>query len=203
MSEGKGKATSEFGTSAEAMEWVNGSRLDENSKSNIIQFIMNFPSLTFTRESDEYLDASESEHGLTLPSWLRDLRKVFAGFTDSMPARFIAYDEDCARFDIVHKIWYTFSLGDMGEDDVPLFVEYARMYPIGSWVENDRSYLAINLEDPQDQSIYEFAREDLMDSRMSGESPYPDAVFSSYPRMLSRLYQFKAPNGEIVQAANL
>ncbi|MFG3407496.1 hypothetical protein [Streptomyces sp. NPDC048142] len=203
MNEGEGNATSELGTSTEAMEWVNGSGLDEKSKSNLLKFIMNFPSLTFIRESDEYLDASESEHGVTLPPWFRDLRKIFAGFADSMPARFIAYDEDCARFDIAHKIWYTFSLGDMGEDDVPLFVEYAKIYPIGSWVENDRSYLAISLEDPQDRNIYEFAREDLADSRMIGESSYPDAVFSSYPRMLSRLYQFKAPNGEIVQAANM
>jgi hypothetical protein len=203
VNEGKGNATSELGTSTEAIGWVNGSDLDEKSKSHLLKFITNFPSLTFTRESDEYLDASESEHGVVLPPWLRDLRRVFAGFTDPLPARFIAYDEDCARFDIVHKIWYTFSLGDMSQDDVPLFVEYAKMYPIGSWVENDRSYLAISLEDPQDRNIYEFAREDLADSRMVGELPYPDAVFSSYPRMLSRLYRFKAPNGEIVQAANM
>ncbi|MFJ7187541.1 hypothetical protein [Streptomyces bacillaris] len=203
MSEGKGNATSELGGNTEAIEWVNGSTLDEKSKSNLIKFIMNFPSLTFIRDSDEHLDAKESEHGVTLPPWLRDLRKAFAGFADPMPARFIAYDEDCARYDIVHKIWYTFSLGDMSEDDVPLFVEYAKMYPIGSWVENDRSYLAINLEDPQDRNIYEFAREDLADSRVIDEPPYPDAVFGSYPRMLSRLYQFRAPSGEIIQATNM
>lgn len=203
MNENKGNAASEQGTSTEAMEWVNGSGLDEQSKSNLLQFIMNFPSLTFFRESDEYLDTIESEHGITLPPWLRELRKEFAGFTDPMPARFISYEDDCARFDIVHKIWYMFSLGDMGEDDKSLFIEYAKIYPIGSWVENDRSYLAVSLEDPQDRSIYEFAREDLSDSRMAGETPYPDAVFNSYPRMLSRLYQFKAPNGDVVQAVNM
>jgi len=203
MNEREANATPEFGTSTEAMGWVSGSDLDEESKSNLLKFIMNFPSLTFTRESDEYLDAVESEHGLTLPPWLRHLRKTLAGFTDPMPARFIAYDDDCARFDIVHKIWYTFSLGDMSEDDKPLFMEYAQMYPIGSWVENDRSYLAINLEDPQDRNIYEFAREDLSDSQTMGESPLPDAVFSSYPRMLSRLYQFKATNGVLMQAVHM
>ncbi|MFF2188045.1 hypothetical protein [Streptomyces sp. NPDC058155] len=192
-----------LGTSTEATTWVNNSGLSDEFKSNLVTFIDNFPTLVFTQESDDYLNGVESVCGLTIPLWLRDLRKVLAGVDTSMPARFIAYDGDCSRFDIVHKIWYTFSLGDMSDDDRAIFVDYAKMYPIGSWVENDRSYLAVNLEDPQDRSIYEFAREDLVDAQYEGVSSYPDAVFSSYPRMLSRLYQFKSPNGDVLQAVHM
>lgn len=192
-----------LGTDSEALAWVAASGLDRETKEDLVSFIDNFPGQTFHQETDGYLDGIEARDGVTLPGWLSELRKTLAGMHTSTPARFLEYDEDCARFDLVHKVWYTFTLGDMAGDDHSLFMEYAKLYPIGSWAENDRSYLAVNLEDPHDPSIYEFAREDLLDNFLDGAPSRPDSVFKSYSRMLSRLHQFQSPDGDFIQAANM
>ncbi|QKW48826.1 hypothetical protein [Streptomyces buecherae] len=190
------------GTSAEATSWVSQSNLTKTAKNELATFTRNFPSLAFRKETEAYLDMVERRDGLRIPSWLREIRLVLGYAETPMPARFSAYDHDCARADIVQKVWYKFGLGVMASDDRSVFMEFAKLYPIGSWVENDRSYLAISLEDDSDQKIYECAREDLIDNLADDEPPYGsiDVVFDTYPRMLSRILAFKSPEGDILYA---
>ncbi|MFI1259214.1 hypothetical protein ACH4U6_36630 [Streptomyces netropsis] len=107
-----------LGTDSEARAWVAASGLDRETKEDLVAFIDNFPGLTFYQETDGYLDGIEARDGVTLPGWLRELRRTLAGMRTSMPARLIEYDGDCARFDIAHKVWYTFTLGDMAGETI-------------------------------------------------------------------------------------
>jgi hypothetical protein len=195
-----------IGDSSDAVAWVQGSHLNGESKRDLVAFIENFPTLNFVREPDEYLDMVEGRDGVVLPSWLRDMRKVLAFVYPPALVRFTSYDYDCGSFDYVDRIWYHFELGDMSKDDHDLFMQFAGMYPIGSWVESEESYLAVNLADRQDGRIYEFARENVQDDMRDGEASAfgsTDEAFDSYPRMLSKIVELRHADGNSFQALHL
>ncbi|MEU4499752.1 hypothetical protein [Streptomyces sp. NPDC024089] len=177
------------GTATEAAEWVNTSPLSPHHKQNLLQFVNKFPSLTFTKDSEQFLQDLEIKDGLKLPPWMRKIRKTLSFTYPPMCVRFDDYDFFTPRSDDVEDIWYMMDLGYMREGQRTLFVEKAHHYLLGGWEDSDLSYLGINTISPQDEKIYEFASEDVIDKILDG-NPAEDSIypaFESYSSMLSHI----------------
>jgi hypothetical protein len=73
---------------------------------------------------------------------------------------------------------------------------------MGSWWGTDRSYLAVDLKDPSDRRIFEFASEDLLDNSIDGRpvrgSVYP--IFDSYAQFLAHVVEARLPDGTLLRA---
>jgi len=189
------------GNSTEAAAWVEESTLPGEQKGELLRFVANFPSLRFSKEDDELFDRLEETDQVTLPRWLRDVRKTLTFVYPAMRVRVDDYTHLCPRSDAVEKVWYELRLGYADEEQRELFFDEAQVYPIGSWWGTDRSYLAVDLENPADERIFEFASEDLLDNSIDGRpvrgSVYP--VFDSYAQFLAHIVEGELPDGTVVR----
>ncbi|MEV8333847.1 hypothetical protein [Streptomyces niveus] len=192
------------GTAQQATEWVNASALSLQDKRNLLSFVEKFPSLAFTKDDDRFLRDLGVKDGVQLPSWMFQIRKTLSFTYPPMFVRFDDYDFFTPRSDDVEDIWYMMDLGYMREGQRNLFVKKARIYLLGGWEDSDLSYLGFSTEDVQDERIYEFAGDDIMDNSLDetpvGNSIYP--AFESYSSMLSHIVEVRLGEiGEIVVRA--
>jgi hypothetical protein len=202
MTEPKLKKNS--GNDEDATTWVQSSGLSEKDQADLLEFIQRFSSQTFFREDDELLDALELTNNVKLPLWFREMRKTLAGLDPSLQIRFSDYDQWLPRSDEVADAWYALKLGYVNDEERALIFDQAGCFPIGAWVGNDYSYLAINMQADNDQQILEFALSDLSDNIAEG-TPARASVrvaFDSYPRMLWRIAQGKLPNEQPVDPSS-
>ncbi|HEV8561816.1 MAG TPA: hypothetical protein VGR06_36300 [Actinophytocola sp.] len=188
------------GDRADAESWVEASDLGAEHKADLRQFIANFSALEFVRDHDELYDELEAADQVTLPRWLRQVRTTLAFVHPPMRVRVDDYIHLCPRSESVEKVWYELRLGYADEEQRELFHDEAEVYPIGSWWGTDRSYLAIDLKDHDDERIFEFASEDLLDNSIDGRpvrgSLYP--VFDSYAQFLAHIVEGRRPDGTMV-----
>jgi hypothetical protein len=200
MTESELKKHRILGNSKDAKTWVQSSGLSENDKSDLLEFIQRFSSQTFFREDDELLDTLELTNNVKLPLWFREMRKTIAGVDPSIQVRFSDYDHWLPRSDEVADAWYALKLGYINDEERALMFDQAGCFPIGAWVGNDYSYLAINMQADNDQQILEFALSDLSDNIAEGTPARASvrAAFDSYPRMLWRIAQGRLSDEQLV-----
>lgn len=189
-----------LGHSEDAASWVRSSSLAEYSMQSYLQFIRRFCKLTFYKEDDNVLDREEQIFRVRLPLWLRESRKTLTSVLphEQVRVRFDSFDHWSAQEDSLSDAWYTFGLIGTRESTGPGVIEGDRLlFPIGEWLETGYSTLAINLADPEDQSVYEYDRQDL---REEGRL-VPGAVrvvFESYASLYSHIVALELENGEII-----
>ena len=186
-----------LGTAADAIAWLEGSPLPEDQRQLLARFTERFSTLTFARETDESLDRMAAAEGIEVPAWYRAVRTTLAFVHPPMRVRFDDYDRLGPRSDNVEDIWYELQPGYADSEQRGLFRDQARCYPIGRWFGTDQSYLAVNLEDPADERIHEFAAEDLRDNLYDGKPARASVyvAFDSYASMLDHIAEGELPDG--------
>ncbi|MFE6775595.1 hypothetical protein [Streptomyces sp. NPDC057676] len=119
-----------------------------------------------------------------------------------MLARFDGYDYDCSKSDLTTPIWYRIELGNTGDEEMEMFTGPAHSYTVGSWYGSDRSYLAVDLANPDDERIFEFTGEDVFSAHIAGEPADASiqAAFESYSSMLARVIELKTQDGTVLRA---
>jgi hypothetical protein len=86
-----------------------------------------------------------------------------------------------------------------------LFLDGAGCYPILSATNEVQYLLAASLIAPEDERVFGFCDEDVMDNVDDGE-PGTDSVdpaFDSYPSMLAHIVECRLPDGTVVLARDL
>jgi len=192
-----------IGDSAAATAWVVTSSLPLSSKQPILSFIRRFPTLSFYRDNSARLDAIESEQGIILPQWLREIRQTF-GFVTAPDFFVLVRFDHRARHPSreIDTLWYSLGLrgyGNNHEERALLeSIDEIRPYPIGEG-ESSESTLAINLVAEMDQHVYEFNAEYLAEDASDG-LPLKESVtevFSSYAEMFGHITALQfVPHGE-------
>lgn len=191
------------GDAATATTWIEESALTDDDKAALRRFVARFPSLTFVKEDDAQLNQYEETDGVTLPPWFRETRSTLAYTVPGAQVRVDGFGwDESPRADEQDTHWYEVEPGYVNEENRETMFDLARVYPIAQWFANDRSYLAVDLEDPSDRRILEFALEDLWDDEAKGEplreSTFP--AFSSYADLLGHVVAVKLPDGTVIEA---
>ncbi|MFF5971221.1 hypothetical protein ACFY7C_06795 [Streptomyces sp. NPDC012769] len=193
----------EIGDAAAAASWVENSSVPEEDKEAFRHFIGRFPSLRFAREDDVLLDHYEAVDQVELPAWFRESRATLATIAPYSLLRIDAFRFDGSPRETPGQEYYEISPGYINEEIRDLLLGHARVYLFGQWFASDRSCLAIDLENPEDRRIFEFALEDMYDDeaedRPLRESLTP--VFASYADLLGHIVEVRLPNGDVVTAA--
>ncbi|MCQ6245779.1 hypothetical protein [Streptomyces malaysiensis] len=197
------EGASVIGNSNEAINWVDGSSLSSEYKELLLRFVRRFPSMMFVKDRDSrLLREVESKEGLLLPDWFHEVRQTLCFVEPRMQVRFDDFDSYTPRADYLDEIWYSVGLISMGDEQRRLFVEEARVCPMAEWVEENRSFLAVQLNNPGDTRVHEFSAPDLLDNVLDGKpagiSVHP--AFDSYPSMLSHVTAGKLPDGTVIKA---
>ncbi|MFJ8579959.1 hypothetical protein [Micromonospora sp. NPDC093277] len=191
------------GDAAAARSWIEQSTLPDEDKAGLRRFVDHFPSLTFVREDNAALSHYEETDEVTLPPWFRETRSALAFTVPGAQVRVDGFRwDDSPRSDDQEDHWYEVEPGYVNEENRETMFDLARLYPIGQWFANDRSYLAVDLEDVSNRRILEFALEDLWDDEAKGEplreSTFP--AYSSYADFLGHVVAVKLPDGTLVEA---
>ncbi|MFF5089082.1 hypothetical protein [Streptomyces niveus] len=191
-----------LGDSRAAKSWIRDSDLPQQHKQNFTRFVDRFPSLTFTRDSDESLARIESRDGLVLPSHIRRSRRVVAFVEPPLLALFDGYDYECNKSHSEVDIWYSLGPGEAGEEVVADFMDGAHSYVVGAWHGSDNSYLSIDTLHVEDERIFEFAGDDLAFALIEEDSVEGliEPAFESYSSMLSRIVALRTWEGEVLRA---
>jgi hypothetical protein len=193
-----------IGDAAAATSWIENSELSKEDKAALRRFVNRFPSMHFAREDDAQLDHHEKVDQVTLPAWFRASRSTLAAIEPNSRLRIDAFRFNGSPRETPSKEYYEISPGYINEEIRELLYSNAHIYLIGQWFGTDRSCLAIDIQDPVDQRIFEFAMEDLYDDEIANrplrESLSP--VFASYADLLAHIVEVRLPDGEVVTAAN-
>lgn len=203
MTDATGDGSPITGDAAAARSWIEESGLPDEDKAALRRFVDRFPSLTFTKEEDTALSCYEATDEVTLPPWFRETRATLAFTVAGAQVRVAGFRwDDSPRADDQADHWYEVELGYVNEENRETMFDLAHLYPIGQWFANDRSYLAVDLADPTDRRILEFALEDLWDDEANGEplreSTFP--AYASYADFLGHVVAVKLPDGGLVEA---
>lgn len=186
-----------------ARSWIAASALSEEQKTALLTFVQRFETLTFVKEDDILLDHYEEVDGVTIPAWFRKVRKTVAGIEQAKRVRLGSFAHELSpRSDSLDKLWYELWPGYINEEQQELIRDKAHVYPIGGLWDTDRSYLAVDLKDPSNTQILEFALEDFMDNDYDG-IPLRDSsfvVFDSYAQLLANIAAIQLPDGTEIKA---
>lgn len=192
-----------IGNADEAIRWVDNSPLSSEYKELLLRFVRRFPSMMFVKDhGSRLLREAERREGLALPAWFHEIRQTLRFVEPRMQVRFDDFDSYTPRADYLDEIWYSVGLISMGDEQHKLFVEEARVCPMAEWVEENRSFLAVQLDNPGDARVHEFSAPDLLDNVLDGKpagiSVHP--AFDSYPSMLSHVTAGRLPDGTVIEA---
>lgn len=190
------------GNASTAASWVWDADLPQDHKRNYSRFIERFPSFTFIRDTEDSLDAAESNHGVVLPPHLRRLRSTLAFVCPPLLVQFDSYDYKIEMSETEVEIWYAISLGQAGDETLAAFLEHAHGYVVGGWHGSDDSYLMVDIRNIDDERIFECGGDDLAFAVEDG-SPVRNIVkpaFASYSSMLSHVVAMRTWEGEITRA---
>lgn len=186
-----------------ARSWINDSTLPDDDKAALRRFVDRFSTLDFDRDDDDALRGYEETDKVALPPWFRDVRATLAYVTEGALVRVSAFRfDESPRADEQADQWYEIAPGYINDENRETMHDLAQLYPIAQWFANDRSYLAIDLADPDDHRILEFAIEDLWDDEAKGE-PLRESTFyayASYADLLDHIVAVRLPNGTVIEA---
>ncbi|MFB6987387.1 hypothetical protein [Streptomyces sp. NPDC056304] len=187
-----------------ATSWIEESRLPEEEKNALRRFVGRFPSLRFARDDNALLNRYEAVDQVMLPAWFRASRSTLATIDPYSLLRINDFRFGGSPRETPGQEYYEISLGYINEEIRELLFDQAHVYLIGQWFGTDRSCLAIDLENPEDRRIFEFAMEDLYDdedeSRPLRESLAP--VLASYADLLGHIVEVRLPDGDVVTATS-
>ncbi|MER7700950.1 MULTISPECIES: hypothetical protein [unclassified Streptomyces] len=190
------------GGASAAASWVWNADLSQDHKRNYSRFIERFPLSTFTRDTEDSLDATESNDGVALPPHLRRLRSALAFVHPPLLVQFDSYDYNIEMSEVEVEIWYALGLGQAGDETRAAFLEHAHGYVVGGWHGSDDSYLMVDIRNMDDERIFECGGDDLAYAVEDG-SPVKKIVkpaFASYSSMLSHIVAMRTWQGEITRA---
>ena len=192
------------GNAEEAKIWINSSKLTKTAKQALLRFIKRFPTLQFYKEDTELLNGVEASEQVKLPKWLRDIRQTLAYviYGKLVWVRFDQFDGWSPRSEQLEQIWYSLGLRGYNNDKQRDLISKDGLFPIGEWLETGRSTLAIKLDNPKDQRVYEYTEEDLWDNQYDQRLIFEsvNVVFNSYAEMLGHIVAFQLQNGEVIEA---
>lgn len=192
------------GTADEARTWVISSGLPEETKNALLRFINRFPKQLFYKQKVKLLEDIEAKHRVKLPEWLRAIRQTLAdvNYGKLVWVKFDEFDGWSPRSDEIDEIWYMVGLTGYANDEQRDLLINGALFPIGDWIETGRSTLAIKLDDPQNQQVYEYTEQDLWENLSDGFPVFESArvVFNSYAEMLGHIVALRLENGEIIEA---
>jgi hypothetical protein len=191
-----------LGTQEDAEAWISNSSLAVPTKDALFHFVHRFPTLTFYQEDTLFLDRQEESLNISLPPWLREIRQVLAFVLphNHVELQFDSFDHWSNHSENLDSIWYTFGLiGDSNPEQHFVIDEHRRLFPIGEWLQTGYSTLAIDIENPEDQRVYEY---DQQDKRSEGELEPGAArvVFDTYANLIGHIVSIRLENGEVIRA---
>lgn len=191
-----------LGDAGAAASWVWDTDLPQEHKRNFSRFIERFPSLTFTRDTEESLDAVESNDGVVLPPHIRRSRSALAFVHPALLVLFDRYDYEIDMSDSEVDIWYAIGLGQAGDETLADFLEHAHGYVVGGWHGSDDSYLMVDTRNADDERIFECGGDDLAYALEDGNSVSDiiEPAFTSYSSMLSHVVAMRTWKGEVTRA---
>lgn len=187
----------EYGNADLARDWVLASSLPAEDKHPLMRFIGRFPGLVFYREREASFRWEEAHKGIRLPAWWRELRAALAFVYPHSPVsvRLERFDRPSITSDRLGQVFYSFGLLGFPNIEQRGLVDGGRvLYPVADWLAGESSTLAINLADPEDQRVYEYAASSVS----SGGSLPPGAsrvVFERYADLVGRVVEV-APEGD-------
>ncbi|MEU5425990.1 hypothetical protein AB0H73_10330 [Streptomyces olivoreticuli] len=190
------------GDASAAASWVWDADLPQEHKRNFSRFIERFPLSVFTRDTEDSLDAAESNDGVVLPPHLRRFRSALAFVHPPLLVQFDFYDYKIDKSDSEVDIWYAIGLGQAGDETLAAFLEHAHGYVVGGWHGSDDSYLMVDTRNVADERIFECGGDDLAYALEYG-SPVGNIVepaFTSYSSMLSHVVAMRTWQGEVTRA---
>ncbi|WP_338932839.1 hypothetical protein WEB32_31070 [Streptomyces netropsis] len=175
--------------------------MDSTQKSQLNTFVQRFPSMTYARGSDEFLEFTERTNRVHISDSFRSIFNALILPGDFPDFRVATYTHWTPRTDNTHPIWYTGDWGYANDQERSSLLQ-AHMFPVAQWVETGFSSLAINISDDTDSKVYEFTSEDILDDIRGNLSPDSSVfpAFSSYPEMISHIIELRLPDGTLVQA---
>ncbi|WP_375471623.1 hypothetical protein [uncultured Nostoc sp.] len=192
------------GNAEEAKAWVNASKLPKTTKQALLRFIKRFPTLQFYKEDTELLNSVEVSEQVKLPKWLRDIRQTLAYvmYGKLVWVRFDQFDGWSPRSEQLDQIWYSLGLRGYNNDEQRDLISQDGLFPVGEWLETGRSTLAIKLDTPKDQRVYEYTEEDIWDNQYDGRPLFESVniAFNSYAEMLGHIVAFQLQNREVIEA---
>ena len=191
-----------FGDAGAAASWVCNADLSQEHKQNFSRFIERFPSFIFTRDTEESLDAAESNNGVVLPPHIRRSRSTLAFVHPPLLVLFDRYDYEIDKSDSEVDIWYAIALGQAGDETLADFLEHAHGYVVGGWHGSDDSYLMVDTRNVDDERIFECGGDDLAYALDDG-TPVGDIIepaFTSYSSMLSHVVAMRTWQGVVTRA---
>lgn len=191
----------------EMRRWVEPSPLPSDDRALLLRFIDRFPWLTFYRQGTEMLDRAASEHGVSIPNWLRAQHEVFAGIAPNSTVfvQFDTFDEGVYNEERLLQGWYSLDLfGYSNSDDRELLHDRCGVFPVGIWNDtNASSVLAISVVDPNDRAIHQFNPDYLWDALAEGRplEEHITPVFRSYASMLSHVKSIRLDDLDSIPAS--
>jgi hypothetical protein len=116
--------------------------------------------------------------------------------------RFDQFDGWSPRSDQLNQVWYSLGLRGYDNEEQRNLIGKGGFFPVGDWLETGRSTLAIKLDTPKDQKIYEYTEEDLWDNQYDGRPVFEsvNVAFNSYAEMLGHIVAVEFQNGEVIEA---
>jgi hypothetical protein len=190
-----------LGSSSDAATWIAQSSFADAHKALLQKFIVRFPALTFFKEDQALLDHIEQQERVTLPRWFRAQRQTLAFVVPPVDFRIDDFDQLGPRSDTLDRIWYTTDLyGYRDDEQRGLLLDKASIFPIAQWPHTDRSFFAISMADDNDEAIWEFAAQDMLDSILDGEQAREalNPAFDSYASMLSHIIEIRDGSSKVI-----
>lgn len=191
-----------FGDADTAIRWIWDADLPSHDKQNLARFVERFPSLTFTRDTEESLAAAEARDGVALPPHLRRARSVLSFVRPPLLALFDGFDYECGASESEVDIWYSIGLGNAGDDMLSDLAEHAHGYVIGAWHGSDGSYMMVDTANADDERVFECSGDHVAYAVDDGE-PVDELIapaFASYASMLGHVVALRTWAGEVTPA---
>lgn len=186
-----------------ARSWIASSTLPEEDKAALNRFVDRFPALDFARDDETALRRYEQTDEITLPPWYREVRATLAPVAGGAQLRVGGFSwDESPRADEQAGHWYEVTPGYVNDEDRDTLRDLGRLYPVAQWFASYESILAVDLDNPDDHRLFEFALEDLWDDEAKGD-PVRDTTyfaFASYSDFLDHVVAVKLPGGDVVEA---
>jgi len=199
---GSSAAQDTLGDADTAIRWIRDADLPPHDKQSFTRFVERFPTLTFTRDTEETLAEAESGHGVVLPPHLRRARSVLSFVSPPLLALFDGFDYECGASESEVDIWYGIGLGNAGDDMLSDLAEHAHGYVIGGWHGSEGSYLMVDTANADDERVFEcdgvFIAYAVDDGDPVDELVAP--AFASYASMLGHIVALRTWAGEVTTA---
>lgn len=183
------------GTSVEAKNWIDTSKLPQHIKLDFLTFVNRFPEAEFYR-----LATSTKPE---LPEWANYLRTVFAGAFPEQLSWFQFHPNHFALYEPEREPWINFQykLG-YGSEYPNIFLDEKLMLTVGNDLEIGAHNLAMDLSEEYGP-VYSFALDEIRMSEKGGQLNYTRKIFDNIAHMYSKVYAIKSGDGKLFESPEI